>query len=89
METMWSWDAQKDKIAVSIEFSLIDAVHRDFLRAILAYKRGSLDALVYITQMTKDPKFENVKIDIEIFKPILEVPIFLIGLNTTRETEAR
>ena len=35
----WRWDAYKSKVAVSIELSLIDAVHRDFLRAILAYKQ--------------------------------------------------
>ena len=78
---LWAWDAYKDKVAVSVELSLIDAVHRDFLRAILAQKRGNLDVLVYITSTFKEPKFHNVKRDIEIFKGLLDFPIFLIGLT--------
>jgi len=77
----WRWDAYKDKVAVSIELSLIDAVHRDFLRAILAYKRGDLDVLVYVTSTFKEPRFQNVKRDIEIFKEILTIPILLIGIT--------
>jgi len=60
---------------------LIDAVHRDFLRASLAKKHGDLDALVYITSTYKEPKFHNVKRDIEIFNEILSFPILLIGLT--------
>lgn len=37
--------------------------------------------LIVITTTSKEPKFENVKRDIEIFKPILDVPILLIGLE--------
>jgi len=80
-ETAWAWDAYKDKVAVSVELSLIDAVHRDFLRAILAQKRGTLDVLVYVTSTSKEPKFHNVKRDIEVFKEILTVPILLVGLT--------
>jgi len=80
-ETTWAWDAYKDKVAVSIELSLIDAVHRDFLRAILAQKRGELDALVYVTSTFKEPRFRNVKRDIGIFKEILTMPILLVGLT--------
>jgi len=80
-EVAWAWDAFKDKVAVSIELSLIDAVHRDFLRAILAHKRGYLDALVDITSTSREPKFQNVKRDITIFKDILNFPILLIGLK--------
>jgi len=80
-EVSWAWDAYKDKVAVSIELSLIDAVHRDFLRAILAQKRGDLDVLVYVTSTFKEPKFHNVRRDIEIFREILTVPILLVGLT--------
>lgn len=80
-ETTWSWDVYKDRVAVSVELSLIDAVHRDFLRAILAQKRGNLDVLVYATSTFKEPKFHNVKRDIEIFKEILTVPTLLVGLT--------
>lgn len=80
-ETSWAWDAYKDKVAVSVELSLIDAVHRDFLRAILAQKRGDLDVLVYVASTFREPKFHNVKRDIEIFEEILNFPILLVGLN--------
>jgi len=80
-QVSWAWDAYKDKAAVSIELSLIDAVHRDFLRAILGHKQNKLNVLVYVTSTFKEPRFENVRRDIEIFKGILDVPILLIGLD--------
>jgi hypothetical protein len=79
-ETTWRWDNYKDKVAVSIELSLIDAVHRDFLRAQLCHKKGELDAMIYITSTFKEPKFKNVERDLKIFKPVLTVPILLVGL---------
>lgn len=84
-EVAWRWDAYKDKVAVSIELSLIDAVHRDFLRAILAQKLGTLDILVYIVSTSKEPKFHNVKRDIEIFDEILTFPILLVGLTESKD----
>lgn len=83
-EVLWRWDAYTDKVAVSVELSLIDAVHRDFLRAILAHKRGDLDVLVYVTSTFREPKFRNVKRDIAIFEEILTVPILLVGLETRK-----
>jgi len=80
-DVTWAWDAYKDRIPVSIELSLIDAVHRDFLRLILWDYGGRVDAMVYITSTFKEPKFKNVKRDLEIFKPILKVPILPIGLS--------
>jgi len=80
-ETTWRWDAYKDKVAVSVELSLIDSVHRDFLRAKLAQKRENLDVLVYVVSTFKEPKFHNVKRDIKIFKEILTFPILLVGLT--------
>jgi len=80
-DVTWAWDAYKDRIPVSIELSLIDAVHRDFLRLILWDHGGRVDAMVYITSTFKEPKFKNVKRDLEILKPILKVPILLIGLS--------
>lgn len=79
-QTTWAWDAYKDKVAVSVELSLVDAVHRDFLRAILARKRDELDVLVYVTSTFKEPKFQNVKRDIQVFDELLTMPILLIGL---------
>jgi len=80
-EVNWPWDAYKDRVVVSIEFSLIDAVHRDFLRALLLKNQGKIDVMVYVTTTFKEPKFKNVKRDIEVFKEILSVPIFIIGLS--------
>lgn len=80
-QTRWAWDAYKDKVAVSVELSLIDAVHRDFLRAILARKRDELDVLVCVTSTFKEPKFQNVKRDIQVFDELLTMPILLIGLT--------
>jgi len=77
----WAWDAYKDKIPVSIELSLIDAVHRDLLRLILWKHENKVDAVVYITSTFKEPKFENVKRDLEIFRPIFDLPVLLIGLG--------
>jgi len=51
------------------------------LRAILAQRKNELDVLVYVTSIFKEPRFENVKRDIEIFKEILDVPILLTGLK--------
>jgi hypothetical protein len=80
-DVSWAWDAYKDNVAVSVELSLIDAVHRDLLRAILAHKRGGLDALVYVTSTFREPQFHNVKRDIEVFRELLGFPILLIGLT--------
>ena len=80
-EVRWAWDAFKDNVAVSIELSLCDSVHRDFLRAIQAYKQGRLEVLVYVTSTAKEPKYVNVLRDIEIFSEILDFPILLIGLE--------
>jgi len=44
-ETTWRWDAYKDKVIVSIEFSLIDAVHRDFFRLLMWHHDDKLDAV--------------------------------------------
>ena len=80
-EAGWRWDAFKDNIAVSIELSLCDSVHRDFLRAILAHNQKRLDALVYVVSMSSEPKFANVKRDMEIFRELMDFPILLIGLE--------
>lgn len=80
-QVRWAWDAYKEKVPVSIELSLIDAVHRDLLRLLLWNHENKVDAVVYITSTYKEPKFENVKRDLEIFRPIFDVPVLLIGLR--------
>lgn len=86
-EATWAWDVYKDKVAVSVELSLIDAVHRDFLRAILANKHGHLDVLVNVTSAFKEPKFHNVKRDLQIFHDILTFPILLVGLKEVGDAD--
>jgi len=84
-ETTWAWDAYKAKVVVSIEFSLIDAVHRDFFRLLMWHHDGKLDAVIYITTTFKEPRFHKVKRDIEIryrnYPHLLPFPILLIGLE--------
>jgi len=83
--TTWAWDAYKDKIVVSIEFSLIDAVHRDFFRLLMWHHDNKVEAVVYVTTTFQEPKFHNVKRDIEILQNsypyLLPVPIYLVGLK--------
>ena len=81
-EVTWTWDAYKDKVAVSFEFSSIDAIQRDLLRAILANKKGELDVLVFELDLNISKlQFENVKRQLEIFSSILKFPIYLIGID--------
>jgi len=81
-ETTWKWDVYKNKVAVSIEFSLIDAVQRDLLRALLLKHTDDIDCLVFITYTAiSEPHCENVKTQIELFAPIITFPIYLIGLE--------
>jgi hypothetical protein len=61
--------------------SLIDAVHRDILGAILAHRKNTLDVLIYVTSTFKEPRFEYAQRDIEISKEIWDVPILLTGLD--------
>jgi len=82
-EVNWAWDACKDRVPVSVELSLIDAVHRDFLRLLLWEKQGRVDAMVYVTVIEyKEVKYENVKRDLNIFSSLIKTPILLIGLRS-------
>jgi hypothetical protein len=84
-EMAWTWDAYKDRVVVSVEFSLIDAVHRDFFRLLMWHYDDKADAVIYITTTFQEPKFLNVKRDIEIcqnnYPDLLPIPILLIGLD--------
>lgn len=85
-EVRWAWDAFKDNIAISIEFSLIDAIQRDLLRAILAKKQGKLSVLVFILDLfISESHFENIQKQIKVFSPILDYPILLIGIDRRSE----
>jgi hypothetical protein len=73
-------DAFKEKTAIEIERSLIDAIHRSLFRCLWANAKKQLDALVFIVPTYKEPKFEQVKRDIQEFKDIIPYPVYLIGV---------
>ena len=76
------WDAYKEKVAVTVEFSLIDAIQRDFFRALLWNSQKKIDVLVCIVPMEKEPTFNSVWRNIRIFSSILTFPILLIGVQS-------
>ena len=73
-------DAFKEKTAIEIERSLIDAIHRSLFRGLWANAKKQLDVLVFIVPTYKEPKFEQVKRDIQEFKEIIPYPVYLIGV---------
>jgi hypothetical protein len=78
--TSYRLDAFKAKTGVEIERSLIDAIHRSLFRCQWAYTRGKLDVLVLIVPTYKEPRFEQVKRDLQEFKEIIPYPVYLIGV---------
>jgi hypothetical protein len=77
-------DAFKEKTAVEIERSLIDAVHKSLFRCLWAYANKQLDVLVFIVPTYKEPKFEQVKRDLQEFKKIIPYPVYLVGVAPTQ-----
>jgi len=82
-ETGYRHDAFKDGVLVEIDLrgSLLDAVHRNFLRTQELHNRGLTDVLVQVVEMKREPKFGLMRRDIAAFKSVLRVPIYLIGLR--------
>ena len=74
-------DAFKEKTAIEIERSQIDAVHSSLFRCLLAYSKKQLDVLVFMVPTYKEPKFEKVKRDLQEFKAIIPHPVYLIGVT--------
>jgi uncharacterized protein YifN (PemK superfamily) len=79
--TSYRLDAYKAKTGIEIERSLIDAIHRSLFRCQWAYDRGKLDVLVLIVPTIREPKFDQVKRDLQEFKEIIPYPIYLIGVE--------
>jgi len=77
------WDAYKERIAVTVEFSLIDAIQRDFLRALWWKHLAKMDALVCIVPMAKEPTFSSVVNNIQVFSAILTFPILVVGVESS------
>ena len=82
-EKNWRWDLYRDKVAISIEFTGGTAnIHRDLLRTLLLSYRNEIDVLVFITETEiNTPVFGNVKDEIKLFAPIINFPVYLIGLR--------
>ncbi|TRO53407.1 hypothetical protein E2P61_01330 [Candidatus Bathyarchaeota archaeon] len=74
-------DAFKEKTAIEIERSFIDVIHRSFFRCLLAYAKNQLDVLVFIIPTYKEPKFESVKRDLQVFKEVIPYPVYLVGVT--------
>jgi len=81
--TRYQQDAYKQGVLLEIDLrgSLLDSVHRNFLRSQVLYNSEVVDVLVQITEMDREPKYNAMKRDIELFKSVLSVPIYLIGLG--------
>lgn len=82
-EKNWRWDVYREKVAISIEFTGgTENIHRDLLRALLLKHTNRIDVLVFITTThLNNVLFDNVKDQIKLFAPILNFPIYLIGLK--------
>jgi len=78
-------DAFKNKTAVEIERSLIDAIHRSLFRCIWSYHRKLLDVLVLIVPTYKEPKFQNVVRDLQAFEQIIPFSVYVIGVNKSSD----
>lgn len=86
--TTYKLDAFKEKTALEIERSLIDAVHRSLFRCLIAYVKKQLDVLVLIVPTYKEPKFEQVKRDLQEFKEIIPYPVYLVGVTPLSANQA-
>ena len=82
--TSYRLDAFKEKTGIEIEKSLIDAIHRSLFRCQWAYVNGKLDVLVFIVPTDKEPKFEQVKRDLQEFQDIIPYPVYLIGMLSSK-----
>jgi len=81
-DTAYRHDAFKQGVLVEIDLhgSLLDSVHRNFLRAQELYNRKHVEVLIQIVEVNREPKFSKMRRDIAVFKSVLSVPIYLIGL---------
>jgi hypothetical protein len=74
-------DAFRRGTGLEIERSLIDAIHRSLFRCIWSFQEQQLEMLVFIVPSYKEPKFANVKRDIEAFKNAIPFPVYLLGVS--------
>lgn len=84
------FDLYKNRVALEIEFSRSENLYRDYLRFILAHNEDKIDVGVIITldrKVKTKYKYSAVRPDIQYaiddltwLRPILGVPIWVIGL---------
>ena len=84
------FDLYKEKVAVEIEFSRNEFLYRDYFRFLLAYNSGLIDVGVIITldkKAKEQYKYDTVRPDLDYavddfqwLKPVLAVPISVLGV---------
>ena len=86
------FDLYKERIGIEVETSHIIHTYKDFLKFLVAFNDGNIDVgveVVYDDSFVKKhglghdkPTIGKVKSDLEtLFRPIIPVPIFVIGLE--------
>lgn len=79
-------DALRDRIVVEIESvdktSVIDVIHRDFLRFLVLYQQEKIDAgvLVVRAENKRGVNFHRVTSDLREFGDAVSVPILVVGI---------
>jgi len=86
------FDLYKERIGIEIETSHVIHTYKDFLKFLVAFNDGKIDVgveVVYGDSFVKKhnlrpakPTMGKVKSDLEtLFRPIIPVPIYVIGLE--------
>jgi len=55
----------------------------NLLIALKVYNRKKIEVLVQIVEVDREPKFGKVRRDVTVFKSVLSISIYLIGLHET------
>lgn len=90
--TRMRFDLYKERIGIEIETSHIIHTYKDFLKFLVAFNDGKIDVgveIVYDDSFVRryglghdKPTIGKVKKDLEtLFRPIIPVPIFVMGLE--------
>jgi len=90
--TRMRFDLYKERIGIEIETSHIIHTYKDFLKFLVAFNDGKIDVgveIVYDDSFIRRhnlrparPRMSKVRNDLEtLFRPIIPVPIFVIGLE--------
>ncbi|MFW9889137.1 MAG: BglII/BstYI family type II restriction endonuclease [Candidatus Thorarchaeota archaeon] len=90
LKKVQSFDNYKDRIALEIELSRYEFVYRDYFRFLLAYNEDKIDigVLIVFTEDARSkykdassaPSYQICIDELPNLKPMLGVPIWVIGL---------